>query len=220
MKEAGKKRCSRIKSIIFDIGGVLELGEAQKKIKGCYHTKGVHEYVASKLKISLDQYFDSIDTVFAESMQGQVLKPMLLKVLSQNLKKSQKEIEKLFHKAYKKKFKTNKELYKFVFKLRKKGYQIAILSDQWHLSADVFAPKKRMKKFNTVVISCEVGMRKPNPKIYKLVLRRLKIKVSEAIFIDNQKWNIEPAKKLGINTILYKNNKQLFGQLSKWGIEC
>ncbi|MBU1129680.1 MAG: HAD-IA family hydrolase [Nanoarchaeota archaeon] len=219
MKEESKKRCSKTKSIIFDIGGVLELGEQSRKINGCYHTKGVHEYVASKLGISLDQYFDSIDTVYSESMENKISKQLLLKVLSQNLKKPQKEIEKLFHKAYRKKFKRNKKLYKFAFSLKKKGYKIGILSDQWHLSADVFAPKKPMKKFNAVVISCDVGLRKPHPKIYKLVLKKLKTKPSEAIFIDNQKWNIEPAKKLGIHTILYKNNKQLFKQLSKWGVE-
>ena len=144
---------------------------------------------------------------------------MLLKMLCKNLKQPTKKIEKVFHLAYRKNFQTNKQLYKFAFKLRKKGYQIAILSDQWHLSADVFAQKKLMKKFNTAVISCEVGMRKPDEKIFKLVLRRLKTNPSEAIFIDNQAWNTKPAKKLGINTILYKNNKQLFKQLSKGGIE-
>jgi FMN phosphatase YigB (HAD superfamily) len=41
-------------------------------------------------------------------------------------------------------------------------------------------------------------MRKPNPLIYKLTLKKLKVKPSEAIFIDNQKWNILAAKKLAI----------------------
>jgi len=218
MKEAGKKRCSSIKSIIFDIGGVLELGEAPIKIKNCYHPKGVHEYVASKLKISLDQYFDSIDTVYSESMENKISKQLLLKVMAQNLKTTQKNLQKLYFKAYRKKFKTNKQLYRFAFNLRKKGYKIGILSDQWHLSKPVHAPKKLMKKFNAVIISCEVGLRKPDPKIYKLVLKKLKTKPSEAIFIDNQKWNIKPAEKIGFKTILYKNNKQVFNELSKWGV--
>ncbi len=219
MKEVGKKSGFSTKSIVFDIGGILEVGEPLTKRKDCYNTKGVHEYIASKLKISFDKYFDSIDIVYAKSITGQISKELLLKVIAQNLKKPQKEIEKLFFKAYRKIFKTNKQLYKFTFKLRKKGYKIGILSNQWHLSKQVHAPKKRMKKFNSVVITCDMGLRKPDPKIYKLILKKLKTKPSESIFIDNQIWNIEPAKKLGIHTILYKNNKQMFKQLSKWGAE-
>jgi putative hydrolase of the HAD superfamily len=53
-------------------------------------------------------------------------------------------------------------------------------------------------------------MRKPNPRIYKLLIKKMKLVPSEIIFIDNQIWNINPAKKIGMQTILFKNNKQLF----------
>jgi len=70
-----------------------------------------------------------------------------------------------------------------------------------------------------LILSCDVEIRKPNLKIYKLLLSKLKIPAKNCLFIDNQKWNIEPAKKLGFQTILFKNNKQLFEQLSKLGIK-
>ena len=76
-------------------------------------------------------------------------------------------------------------------------------------------PKNLYKDFDEIVVSCDVGMRKPNPKIYKLILKKLKLKPSETIFIDNQKWNINPAKKLKMQTILFKDNKQLF-ENPKW----
>ena len=76
-------------------------------------------------------------------------------------------------------------------------------------------PEKYTKKFNAVIVSCDVGIRKPNPKIYKLVLKKLKLPAKNTVFIDNQKWNIKPAKKLGMNTILFKNNKQTLKELKK-----
>jgi epoxide hydrolase-like predicted phosphatase len=204
----------KIKAIIFDVGGVLALGKAQiKKHKKYFHNLGVHEFISNKLKISLDQYFDAIDTNYAKSIEGQITKKQVLEKISTNLKTTPKKIEKFYLKAYNKNFKQNKQLFKQAFKLKKLGYKIAILSDQWSLSKEILMPNKLYKNFDEVIVSCDVGLRKPNVKIYKLILKKLKIKSIEAIFIDNQKWNIKPAKKLGVKTILFKNNKQLFGQL-------
>jgi epoxide hydrolase-like predicted phosphatase len=208
-----------IKAIIFDIGGVLQVGQTQKKRQKQKHSSGVHETIAKKLKISLDQYFDAIDTAYAKSIEGKISKKDLLKILSENLKISEKKIEKLYLRAYKKEFRLNKQLFKQAFKLKKKGYKIAILSDQWHLSKEAHMPKKWFKKFDVLVVSCEVGMRKPNPKIYQLVLKKLKLKPLQTVFIDNQEWNIRPAKKIGMKSIRFTNNKQLFRDLKNLGVE-
>lgn len=199
-----------VKAIIFDVGGVLASGTPVVKMHGKLHHPGVHEYVAKKLKISLDQYFDSIDTNYAKSIEGKISEKKAISLLSKNLKITPKKLIKLYIKAYKKNFKQNKQLFRKAFKLKKLGYKIAILSDQWHLSYEALMSSKNYKKFNPVIVSCFVGMRKPNPKIYKLILKKLKLKSPECLFIDNQKWNIDAAKKLKIKTILFKDNKQLF----------
>ncbi len=203
-----------IKAIIFDIGNVLVKGSLLKKPTK-NHIHGVHEYVAIKLNIALDQYFDSIDTTYAKSMEGKLPKKKVLEIMSKNLKTTPKRLEKLYIKSYKRQFKKNKELFRLVFRLRKKGYKIAILSDQWHLSKEVLASKKLMKKFDVVVISCDVGVRKPNSKIYKIVLKKLNLPAKGCVFIDNQMWNIKPAKKLGMKTILFKDTNQLIKELNK-----
>ena len=207
-----------VKSIIFDIGGVLELGRSSKYLKN-HSSLGVHEYASKELNLSLDQYFDSIDTTYAMAIEGQISENESIRILSLNFKINKKKLLKLYKKAYEKNFKTNKELYKFAFKLKKQGYKIAILSDQWYLSKKAVVKEKYAKKFNAVVVSCDVGMRKPNPKIYKLVLKKLNLHAKNCIFIDNQPWNIKPAKKLGMKTILFKDNKQVFNQLEKWRVK-
>lgn len=210
-----------IKAIIFDVGGVLVLGAKLKKSKydGMLHHTAVHEYISRKLKISLDQWFDAIDTTYAKTIEGKISRAKALKIISRNVKVSAKKLEKIAIKSYKKNFKQNKQLFKKAFELKKKGYKIAVLSDQWYLSKEALMPPKLYKKFDEVVVSCDVGVRKPNPKIYKLILKKLKLSTKKVLFIDNQEWNIKPAKKIGEKTILYKNNKQLFKELGKRGIK-
>jgi len=207
-----------IKAIIFDIGGVLISGGLLKKPKG-KHIHGVHEYMAEKLKITIDQYFDSIDTAYALSIENKASKKKVLQIMAKNLKTTPLKLEKLYFKAYKKHFKKNKKLFRLADKLKKKGYKIAILSDQWQVSQELFVTNKIRKKFDVVIVSSEVGIRKPDPKIYKLTLKKLKLPAKQTVFIDNQKWNIIPAKKLGMKTILYKGFDQTKKALERLGVK-
>jgi putative hydrolase of the HAD superfamily len=207
-----------IKAIIFDIGGVLISGGLLKKLKRG-HESGVHEYMAKKLKVTIDQYFDAIDTAYALSIENKAPKKKILSIMAKNLKTTSSKLEKLYFKAYKRHFKKNKKLFKLAFKLKKQGYKIAILSDQWQVSQELFVSNKMRKKFDVVIISSEVGMRKPDPKIYKLTLKKLKLPAKQTVFVDNQKWNIVPAKKLGMKTILYKDVEQTKKALEKLGIK-
>lgn len=201
---------SQIKAIIFDVGGVLALGRNSRREKGRFISSGVHIEMAKKLKISLDQYLDSIDTTYAFAIIGKISKKRAIKILSKNLGTTEKKLKNFYYGSYKKNFKHNKELFNQVFKLKKQGYKMAVLSDQWYLSKEALMSGKIYKKFDVVLVSCDVGIRKPNPKIYQLAIKKLKLAPREILFIDNQKWNIVSAKKLGIKTILFKNNNQLF----------
>ena len=203
-----KKR--QIKAILFDVGGVLALGENSRLENGKFIPSGVHLNMAKKLNISIDQYIDSIDTAYVSAITGKLSKKEVIETLSKNFGVSSKKLKRLYIDSYKKNFKQNKELFNKLFKLKKQGYKIAILSDQWFLSKEALMPKKLYKHFDEVIVSCDVGIRKPNQKIYQLAVKKLNFSPKEILFIDNQKWNISPAKKLGMKTILFKSNKQLF----------
>ena len=54
-----------------------------------------------------------------------------------------------------------------------------------------------------IIISDEVGVRKPNPEIYQLSLERLKAENNEIIYIgDHYETDIIPTKKIGIHNVL------------------
>lgn len=56
--------------------------------------------------------------------------------------------------------------------------------------------------FDVVVDSSEVGIRKPDPRIFQLALERLGITADEAIFLDDYAGNLQAAEALGIRSVL------------------
>ena len=207
-----------VKAIIFDVGGVLQLTKYRSLGIRRHHLISVHHFMAKKLKIDLDSWFDSIDSPYAKSIEGKISGTSAISIISKNLRISKDKFIRLMFKAYKKNFKINKRLYKIARKLKEKGYKIGILSDQWELSKEALMPKKLNKGFNPIIISCDIGIRKPSPKIYKLLIKKLKLSPSEILFIDNRKWNLTPAKAFGMRIILFENNKKLIRDLKKMNI--
>ncbi len=199
----------RFKAIIFDLGGVLSLGP---------RTKGVHNSIAKALGINLDSYFDSIDEVYAQAITGTVSSGEALRLMAKNLNTSPKKLKVLFLRAYKENFRRDIILYKLALKLKKEGYKISIISDIWKVAADALLTKKHYGKFDDIITSYETGIRKTNPKIFRIALKRLKVRASEAIFTDNREWNLVAPRKLGMTAILYKNSRQFVRELNRLGI--
>jgi putative hydrolase of the HAD superfamily len=60
--------------------------------------------------------------------------------------------------------------------------------------------------FDRVYLSHRVGLRKPDPKIFELVINENNLKIEETLFIDDSLQHIESASKLGLKTIHLKDN--------------
>ena len=72
--------------------------------------------------------------------------------------------------------------------------------------------------FDEYVLSFEVGFLKPHPKIYEEALNKAKIPAGECVFIDDLEDNIDGARKVGLDTILYQPNTNLEAELKDKGI--
>jgi putative hydrolase of the HAD superfamily len=108
--------------------------------------------------------------------------------------------------------------WKIVARLRKKGYRIAMLSNVAMAINAVNARKFRWDMFHHRFLSCYVGIRKPDPRIFKHALEKIGVRPEEAVFIDDVRENIVVAKKLGINAIHFRNPRQLERELKKIGV--
>ena len=56
--------------------------------------------------------------------------------------------------------------------------------------------------FDTVVDSCETGVRKPNPAIFRLALEALDVGPEQAVFLDDHPANVAAAESVGITGIV------------------
>jgi len=72
--------------------------------------------------------------------------------------------------------------------------------------------------FHKVWFSNDVGLRKPDAKIYQLALDHFGAKPEEAVFIDDLLPNIEGARALGIHGIHYQNHDHLVQELNRLGV--
>jgi epoxide hydrolase-like predicted phosphatase len=70
--------------------------------------------------------------------------------------------------------------------------------------------------FDVVVYSADVGMVKPDPRIYQLTLERLAVGPSEAVFVDDYSRNIEAALALGMKAIRFTSTKALKEELKQY----
>jgi putative hydrolase of the HAD superfamily len=69
--------------------------------------------------------------------------------------------------------------------------------------------------FDHLIISSDVAMIKPDPRIYQLTLARVGCAPQEAVFIDDRKVNTDAAQALGINSILFKSKSRTIAALGR-----
>jgi len=101
----------------------------------------------------------------------------------------------------------------------KKHYKVAMLSNISDELKDYSIKKYDFTIFSPLIFSCNVHYAKPDARIYRLLLRRLKLRPEQCIFIDDSKRNTKVAEKLGFKAILYKSPKQLKEDLHRFDIE-
>ena len=109
----------------------------------------------------------------------------------------------------------------FVLTLKKSRYKTALLSNTIKPHVDFCRKRGFYDMFDPVVLSCEVGYRKPYIEIYKLTLDLLKLSGEECVYIDDKIKFLEPASNLGMRVTLFKDKTvgQLKEELIQYGVK-
>lgn len=194
-----------IKAVLFDIGGVV-----------AYNIGGyVRNDITKTLGVTKEQYerachilvpLLSTDKITEEEFWKRfVIMTHTTKVVPENL----------WSRMFLKKRKLRKEVVQIIKELGKRGLKLVALSNVIRAHSEVNGKKGIYKLFDLSILSYEVGLKKPNPKIYRLTFDKLGLKPEETVFIDNKSQNVKAARKLGAKGILYKSPKQLRNGLMK-----
>lgn len=104
-------------------------------------------------------------------------------------------------------------------RLKKAGYLLYGLSN-W--SAETFPIARKKYDFfhllDDAVISGEVGLIKPEPEIFELLLEKIGKPAHACVFIDDALANIEQAQKMGFVTVHFQSPEHLEEELHRLGV--
>jgi putative hydrolase of the HAD superfamily len=91
-----------------------------------------------------------------------------------------------------------------VKRARAAGVKTAALSNSWGTGdVDPYAGWGLDELFDVVVISDRVGLRKPDPEIFKLTASKIGLPPGECLFVDDTESNLPGAGKLGMGTLFF-----------------
>ncbi len=82
-------------------------------------------------------------------------------------------------------------------------YRTALISNAWSDLRDFLIRQRIADAFDEIVVSAEVGLMKPDPRIYDLALQRLGVAPQEAVFLDDFGENVEAARAIGMHAIQF-----------------
>ena len=103
----------------------------------------------------------------------------------------------------------NTVLLDYIRELRGRGYKIGLLSNiasTW--ITDTFLTAEEQALFDSIVLSFQVGMVKPDPRIFKLICDNLGAELDETILVDDIDRYCIAAEAEGIHAVVYKDFKQ------------
>ncbi len=105
--------------------------------------------------------------------------------------------------------------------LKQRGILTAILSN---MGDNVLANMKRefdwLSRFDVLVWSYQLGMAKPDPAIYRYVLKELGTRPEETLFIDDKPLNVESADALGMQALVFTTVERLRANLIAQGLDA
>lgn len=187
-----------IKVIIFDLGGVLFTNGTKKFI----------QEISSKYNLDTEVVKDLMDgDVGSQYREAKISRDQFWeRVLEKlNIREDTKTLENQWISGY--------DLIEgtrdIILDLSKK-YKVYYLSDNVRERVKQINDRYNfLEWFEDGVFSHEVGVRKPNPKMYTYTLKKAQVNPHEAVFIDDKESALEPARKMGITTILFESPELL-----------
>ena len=100
-----------------------------------------------------------------------------------------------------------------VRRARGAGIRTGLISNSW--GAATYDRALLAELFDGVVISGDVGVRKPTPEIYAMGARAVGLAPAECVFVDDLPFNLKPAREMGMATVRHVEAGQTIVELQQ-----
>jgi epoxide hydrolase-like predicted phosphatase len=94
-----------------------------------------------------------------------------------------------------------------------KSYRTALLSNATLYLDTLLVDHELTDIFDVIVNSARVGLRKPDPQIYRLTLDRIGLAPAQCLFVDDKERNTLVAQTLGMEAIVFRSAADLLRKL-------
>jgi Fanconi anemia group M protein len=192
--------------LVFDYGGVISKYGSLKEI---FNFK-------EKPKEEFEKWLNDTHSAWKLADIGKIDFNEFLKISSQKLNE---DFEKHKIEVFNKIKILNEEILNILEELKKKGYKLAILSNNPKGVLDEIIKEYHFEKiFDKIIISGELGVKKPQKEIFEKTTEILKTKKENILFFDDKEKNIYAAKSFGWNVYQFTDIHNFKIYLSKEGI--
>lgn len=181
-----------IKNIVFDIGNVILNFDYMKVIS--QYTDSIEEK-----KFILDNIINSPEWLeYSLIDTGFITKEEAIQIVQDRTNHINDNLVRNFWNNYNNYAFVDKRVLNLIERLKNKGYKVYLLSN---MNEYTFNKVKASNLFNIVdgyVLSYLVHQVKPYISIYKTLINKYNLRVSECLFIDDNEKNIDTANSLGM----------------------
>uniref|UniRef100_A0A4W2EUG6 Bifunctional epoxide hydrolase 2 n=1 Tax=Bos indicus x Bos taurus TaxID=30522 RepID=A0A4W2EUG6_BOBOX len=213
-----------LRAAVFELGGILTLPSATS-----FWDRAEEELALPGGFLSKAFLRGGPDGPSIRVMKGEITFSQWVPFMEEDCRKCSKDcgiclpenfsIKQIFEKILSSR-KINYPMLQAAVTLKQKGFTTCILTNTWlddsterGSLAQVLCELK--PHFDFLIESCQIGMVKPDPQIYKFVLDTLKISPSEVVFLDNFETNLKPAHEMGMVTIFVHDTDAALKELEK-----
>ncbi len=203
------KEITMIKNIIFDIGGVL----ADFRVKEFLAAKGFDgDMIKRILKASfMSPYWEQFE-------RGELTEEETLKGFTSQDPDIEDELRRAFSSV--EGMLTSRDFaIPLVKELKEAGYGVYYLSNYSKKAYDECGSSLSfMPYMDGGLVSFRVGMTKPDPGMYQLFLKEFGLEAGECVFVDDTEKNVEVAKSLGFEGIVFTTPEECEAALKGLGV--
>jgi putative hydrolase of the HAD superfamily len=192
-----------IRAVFFDLGGVIVRTEYQAPRQQLAERLGM-EYD------DLDRIVFNSDSGIQASM-GTITSQQHWEAVLKRLKRPVEELSSIRDEFFAGDI-VDRDILEFLRSLRG-THTTGLISNAWSDLRDYLTREKMIDVFDHIIISAEVGVAKPDPKIFKIALEQAGVSPNEAVFVDDFYVNIEGCEKIGMKGIHFKDAQTALAQL-------
>lgn len=202
-------------AVFFDIGGVIVHSSMEQSIvAGCKYFGCTPEDLGAEVaqrihsleigKIDSETFWRDIGESLKRRGKGHPAEPETYRDLWKTLFVATAKLD--------------QNVMSLCLKLNRNRLAVGVLSNVIKDHMDPTHQLGAYQNFKPILLSCMLGCRKPEPKIYQYACKKVMLSPEECLLVDDSKENLDGARAVGMQTLLYTDYPNLLRGLQKFGV--